>query len=111
MRSYRKRHVLFRLHSDGKVTDREIAAAIRESVMSLFGELVVADSRLYIHSFDEATGTGILQVNGAFLEEVLAAAALIESIGPSRVSFNPQRTSGTIRSLLKSTKSQSVGLR
>ncbi|MHA1813861.1 MAG: hypothetical protein ACTSYX_10575 [Candidatus Thorarchaeota archaeon] len=50
-------------------------------------------------------------MNGAFLEEVLAAAALIESIGPSRVSFNPQRTSGTIRSLFKSTRSQSVGLR
>ncbi len=68
---------------------------------SLYGEIAVADSRAYLHTYNEETGAGILQVCETSLTKVLASAALIHKIGGTMVSFVPKKTSGTIRALLK----------
>ncbi len=103
MKTYRRRYVLFRLLSEdnGAIDDKQIADAIRHSLLSLFGEIIVAESRLYVQAFDNNTGFGVLQVSQQALEKTLAAAALIRSIGDVGVIFHPIRTSGTLRALLR----------
>jgi len=108
VRAFRKRYVLFQLYTEGdRIEGRHIADAIRHNLMMLFGELAVADSRLYVHSFDEETGRGILLVNERVLDRALAAASLIKSIGSVNVSFSPIRTSGTIKALQRKSKKPS----
>jgi RNase P/RNase MRP subunit POP5 len=67
--------------------------------MSLYGEVSAADSKLYLVEFDAKSGTGILQCTASSLNNVITSAVLIGSIGKSLVSFEPKKTSGTIKAL------------
>ena len=102
MKQNRKRYIHFRLHQDGpNVTDRQLSNAIWKSMLSLFGEITVADARFFLNDFNEADGTGYLQCNAALAHQLIVSAALIDSIEKTRVSFEPKKTSGTIKSLLR----------
>ncbi len=104
MKQYRRRYVYFELVVQGKpVTDQQLVNAIRKSLMKLYGEVAVADSRIFLQRYDEVSGTGVLQVNERVLERALAASALVYEIDSSRVSFVPKKTSGTIRALTRKT--------
>lgn len=100
MRKMRRRYVLFRLHRDGPPIDvYQLSTAIRKSFLSLFGEVSVADSRLFIGKYDADEGTGILQCNAESLDKLVASAALVTSIDSTQVSFEPKRASGTLKGL------------
>ncbi len=100
MKQNRKRYISFIVHRDGPpVTGKQLNTAIWKSLLSLYGEVAVSDTRLYLNEFDEDSGIGYLQCNLYRLEHVIAAAALIESIDKTKVSFEPKRTSGTIKAL------------
>jgi len=100
MRGRRKRYLRFCLHREGSpVNDKQLATEIRKNLLSLYGEVVVADSRLYLSDYNEDSGIGILQCNAAVLEQVITSAVLIGSIGKTRVSFEPKKTSGTLKGL------------
>ncbi|MHA1771124.1 MAG: Rpp14/Pop5 family protein [Candidatus Thorarchaeota archaeon] len=102
MKIYRKRYVLFELVMQGsQVTEQQLVNAIRKNLMGLYGEITVADSRVYLQDYNEETGQGVIQVNEQLLEKVLAAASLIHTIESTKISFIPKRTSGTIRALSK----------
>ncbi len=102
MRRYRRRHVLFRLYQSGPpVSEKQLVSAVRRSLLSIYGEVCVADSHFYLDFFDEATGIGIFQCNANTLLEVLTAACVLGMINNTRVSFAPRRTSGTVKSLSK----------
>jgi RNase P/RNase MRP subunit POP5 len=81
------------------VTEKQLISEIRKSLLSIFGEVVVADSKLFLNEYDEESGEGILQCSAAVLESVIAAAALVRTVEKTEVSFEPRRTSGTIKSL------------
>jgi len=99
-RTIRRRYVLFHLHRVGPLIDaRRLSTAIWKSFLSLFGETSVADSRLFINDYDEESGLGILQCNAESVDNVLASAALLSSIDGTRVSFEPEQTSGTLKGL------------
>jgi RNase P/RNase MRP subunit POP5 len=102
MKKSRKRYVLFHLFTQGApVNEKQVIQAIRESLLSLYGEVSVADSRIYLNEFDMSTGVGILQCNADSLAQVLTSASIISSIDDTPVSFAPQRTSGTLKSLAR----------
>ncbi len=102
MKSRRKRYVRFRLHMDGPpVTDKQLASALRGSLLSIYGEVEVADSRFFLDEYDEGNGFGILQCNAASLDNLITSAVLMSSINGTSVSFEPKKTSGTIRALKK----------
>ena len=102
MRRIRKRYVLFRLHRDGALIDvYQLSSAIRKSFLSLAGEVAVADSRFFIGKYDADDGAGILQCSAESLDILLASAALVTSIGDTRVSFEPRRASGTLKGLTR----------
>jgi len=100
MKKTRRRYLSFRLHSDdAKLDDKQLGMAIWKNLLSLYGEVSAADSKLYLVEFDEMSGTGILQCTASSLNEVITSAVLIGSIGKSLVSFEPKKTSGTIKGL------------
>nr|KXH72593.1 MAG: hypothetical protein AM325_00755 [Candidatus Thorarchaeota archaeon SMTZ1-45] len=102
MKKNRRRYLSFHLHSDESTLDnKQIGMAIWQSLLSLYGEVSAADSKLYLVEFDERTGTGILQCTSSSLSKVITAAVLISTIGNNLVSFEPEKTSGTIRGLKK----------
>jgi len=100
MNPNRKRYLSFVVHRDGSpVTGKQLSTAIWKSLLSLYGEVTVSDTRLYLNEFDEISGMGYLQCNLYRLRHVIAAAALIETINETKVSFEPKKTSGTIKAL------------
>ena len=100
MKKNRRRYLLFQLHRDTAVIDgKDVSIAIWKSLLSLYGEVQAADSRLYLMEFDEREGIGILQCNAESLSQVITAAALIGAINNINVSFEPKKTSGTIKGL------------
>ena len=100
MKKTRKRYLRFILHRNGAdITDKQFSNAIWSSLLSLYGEICTADSKFYLNSYDAKKGTGILQCNAAALEKVIASAVMINSIGNTRVSFEPKKISGTIKGL------------
>ena len=100
MKKDRKRYVLFQLFLQGSpVDDKQLIRAIRESLLSLYGEVSVADSRIYLNEYDPDTGIGIIQCNAASLAKVLTSASILGKIDDTHVSFAPKKTSGTLKSL------------
>ena len=100
MKKVRRRYLLFYLHRDGSpIEDKQLSLAIWKSLLSIFGEIQAADSKLYIINYDESTGVGILQCTLPSLQQVIAAAAVIGEINGTAVSFEPKKTSGTIKGL------------
>ncbi len=100
MKGRRKRYLKFCLHWDGSPPNgKQLTIEIRKSLLSLYGEVAVADSRLYLSEYNEDSGVGILQCNAAVLEKVITSAVLIGSIEKTPVSFEPKKTSGTVKGL------------
>jgi len=100
MKKVRRRYLLFNLHREGSAIDeKQLGIALWKSLLSLYGEIQAADSKLYIIRYDESKGEGILQCTLPSLQQVIAAAAVIGSINGTAVSFEPKKTSGTIKSL------------
>lgn len=100
MKKTRRRYLSFQLHSDGStLDDRQIGMAIWQNLLSLYGEVSAADSKLYLVEFDKKTGTGILQCTASSLNKIITAATLINTIGESLVAFEPRKTSGTIKGI------------
>jgi RNase P/RNase MRP subunit POP5 len=100
MKENRKRYLLFKIHLEGpSITTKQLSTAIWKNLLSLFGEVQISDTRLYMNEYDEDTGIGYLQCNLTHLEKVIAAAALIESVNGTKISFEPKKTSGTIKAL------------
>ncbi|MGY5859113.1 MAG: Rpp14/Pop5 family protein [Candidatus Thorarchaeota archaeon] len=102
MKKGRRRYLLFKLHQDGSPIDEKLLTmTLWKSLLSLYGEIQAADSKLYMIEYDESSGEGILQCSLPSLQQVIAAAAVIGSINETTVSFEPRKTSGTIKSLKK----------
>ncbi|MGD9395211.1 MAG: Rpp14/Pop5 family protein [Candidatus Thorarchaeota archaeon] len=100
MKRIRRRYLSFYLHSENSALDeKQLSTAIWKNLMSLYGEVSAADSKLYLVEFDEKSGEGILQCTANALDKVITSAVLIGSIGKKLVSFEPKKTSGTIKAL------------
>ncbi|MGY5852014.1 MAG: Rpp14/Pop5 family protein [Candidatus Thorarchaeota archaeon] len=100
MKTERKRYVQFKLHSEGGVIDeKRLTLIIRKTLLSLYGEITLADSKFFLNEFDPDTGVGVIQCTLPTLERVIASAALIDQIDDTAVSFQPLKTSGTIKGL------------
>ncbi len=102
MRENRKRYVRFRLHREGPSVERDdVTKAIRGVLLSLYGEVCVADSKFYLTDYDPVEGLGTLECSLRTLEYVLIAASLMTTIGDTIVAFQPLKTSGTLKALMR----------
>jgi RNase P/RNase MRP subunit POP5 len=89
------------VHSISSVDELELVKAIRKSILSLHGEIALADSRFYMNEYDSDTATGIFHCTLKLLEKVIAAAVLVYSVDKQKISIQPLKTSGTIKGVKK----------
>ncbi len=100
MKKVKRRYLLFKLHQEkSPIDEKQLSSSLWKSLLSLYGEIQASDSKLYIIEYNEKTGEGILQCTLPSLPQVIAAAAVIGAINGTNVTFEPRKTSGTIRSL------------
>lgn len=100
MKKVRRRYLRFKLHQEkNPIEEKQLTSSLWKSLLSLYGEVQAADSKLYIIEYNEETGEGILQCSLPSLPQVIAAAVVIGTINETAVSFEPKKTSGTIKSL------------
>lgn len=102
VRSVRKRYIRFQLVCDGPpLLTKDLAFAIRKMLLSLYGEIVVADSRLFLTKYDEESCEGILECDSRVIDYVMTAMALLYLIDSTKVSVRFIRISGTIKGVQK----------
>jgi len=100
MKRDRRRYLLFHLHSEERTVHvKDLSMALWRNLLSLYGEVQAAESKLYLTEYDEKEGIGILHCSADSLSQVITSAALIGAIDGVNVSFEPKRTSGTIKGL------------
>ena len=99
MKANRKRYLLFKIHSDGVLSEKRLSSAIWKNLLSLYGEVAISDCRFYLNQYDDKTGEGVFQSNAAKLGHVITAAVLLDTIDDVLLSFEPKKTSGTIKGL------------
>ena len=102
MKQGRKRYTYFKIHQKGPaIDDRQLSNAIWKNMLSLYGEILVSETRFFLNEYDAEKGTGYFQCNAARSQEVISAAVLLESVEKTSISLEPIKTSGTIKALLK----------
>jgi RNase P/RNase MRP subunit POP5 len=100
MKRNRRRYLLFHLHREGNpISGKHLGMALWKSLLSLYGEIHAADSKMYLLDFDESSGVGVLQCSASSLQQVITAAVVVSTIEQTAVSFEPKKTSGTIKGL------------
>lgn len=95
----KKRYIAFSVHSERRVSKKDVTNAILRETVRFYGELIVSDFSLWIMEFDEDIGTGFLVCNRRFQGEMIASLALIDTVGREKTSFQVLGTSGTIKAL------------
>ncbi len=95
----KKRYIAFKVHSERRVSKKDVTNAILRETVRFYGELLAIDFRLWVIEFDEDMGTGFLVCNRKFLGEMIASLSLIDIVGREKVSFQVLGTSGTIQAL------------
>jgi ribonuclease P/MRP protein subunit POP5 len=91
----RKRYIAFRFIADGKVEEKEVAPAVWENLISLFGDYFSTHSDVRLEHFNGKHG--ILGCNSEALEKVKVALTLTERAGEVEVIPVIIGVSGTIK--------------
>ncbi len=89
----RKRYIAFRIIAESKVDERSLSKALKEKLLSLFGECFTTSVK--VENFDGEKG--IIRCSHEGLEKVMVAFTLIDRIGEIRVIPLTIGVSGTIR--------------
>lgn len=91
----RKRYIAFRLIANSEIEAKELAMAIWENLISLFGDYYSAHSGLWLEYFDGEYG--ILRCHHSALEKVKVALTLTSRVGNKEVLPIILGVSGTIK--------------
>jgi ribonuclease P/MRP protein subunit POP5 len=95
----KKRYIAFKVHSEARVSKKDVTNTILQETVRFYGELSASDFGLWIMEFDEETGDGFLVCNRRFQGDMIACLALIDLVGRENVSFQVLGASGTIKAL------------
>ncbi len=101
-----KRYVVFRIHSDERLSYEHVKDSIWNSVLNWLGEedMAKANVRILKNLWDSRKQKGFIQCSPKFVDSVKVSLSLIHQIGDSRVAFQTLRVSGTIKSGREKTK-------
>ena len=96
----KKRYVVFRVISDGRVDYAAVRDALWSSMTQWIGEagLARAGVKVVRNLWNQSEQTGFIQVSPRYVDQVKVAMGLIHQVGDQRVIFQSIRVSGTIRS-------------
>lgn len=92
-----KRYIIFEVLSAERFSREDVAKAMRDAMLRLYGEVGLAASGLKMIDYDEGRRRGIARVRKEEKWRALAALNYVKEIGGKRARIMPLATSGTLR--------------
>ncbi len=104
----RKRYIVIRVLSQGKITRKELDKAIRDTIRNIIGVKGLADTSYILVDYDEQLGLGIIRSNNKMYKIVIGLLGMVRTIDNNiRILIIPISTHGTIRKAREKIKSLS----
>ncbi len=97
-----RRYLSFWVSGDKNHDEEEVAQAIQERALSLYGTQGLSLMEPKIMGYDDAEQRGVLRCDRDHLTEMRAVLAFVTQIGDSSSAIFVEKASGTLRSLRKS---------
>jgi len=95
----RKRYLAFKIVSDQAVNKRDVADAVWNAVLQLFGEYGASQTSLALIEYDQEKCWGIIRCLHRAVEMVRASIASVTEINEKPVAIHVLRVSGTLKAL------------
>lgn len=99
MKRVKRRYLAVQIDFEGALSQLDFLDAVWAAVKRLFGEFGASQTGLALIDFDEESGTSIIRVSLATLQQVRAAIASITRISGKDAAIHVIAVSGTIKSL------------
>ncbi|AJF60830.1 MAG: hypothetical protein J4224_04745 [Candidatus Diapherotrites archaeon] len=95
----KKRYIQFRLISEKKLDEKIVSSALNRLFLEFFGELGVAERRLWFIGFSPASCKGTVRCSHTAVESVEAALMFLKEVKENKVIPVILRVSGSIKKL------------
>ncbi len=95
----RKRYLAFRVMSDHSVSKSDVADAVWNAVLRLFGEYGASQTNLALIEYDQEKSWGIIRCSRRAVEMVRASIASVTEINEKPVAIHVLGVSGTLKAL------------
>jgi ribonuclease P/MRP protein subunit POP5 len=95
----KERYVIFKVHSENKISYIDIKNALWNSILNWLGEGRSAKANIHIikNLWDQGKQIGFIRCSPKFVDDLKFSMALIHQIGDERIIFQTLRVSGTIK--------------
>lgn len=100
-RQVRRRYVAVKVDSEQNIDERDVIAAVYDSLLDLFGEYGASIAELVFIDYDPKTNYAILRCNHKALEMVKASIVAVKEMGGKKTATQIINVSGTIKALRK----------
>jgi ribonuclease P/MRP protein subunit POP5 len=99
----RRRYLVFEVISEREIERKELLKEIWDCIYSLYGDVGVSESKIWLIQYDKRAGIGILRCAHKKVEEVRAALACLHSVNETRtrIGIRVLGISGTIKGARK----------
>ena len=104
-RQVRRRYLALKIEGEGSLQQKEVADALWNAVLRLFGEVGLSQAGLYLVNFDSEKNRAVLRCSHRALSLVRAAVASVTKIGDVPAAVHVLRVSGTLKALGRKTHS------
>lgn len=98
-RHMRKRYLAFRVASDESVSEADLADAVWNAVLRLFGEYGASKTNLSFIEYNSEKGWGVVRCSHRTVEIVRASIASVTGIKENSVAIHVLGVSGTLKAL------------
>lgn len=98
-RRMRKRYLAFKVVSEQLVSKGDVADAVWNAVLRLFGEYGASQANLALIEYDQEKSWGIIRCSHRAVEMVRASIASVTEINEKPVAIHVLRVSGTLKAL------------
>ena len=95
----RKRYLAFRVASEHSANKRDVADAVWNAILKLFGEYGASQTHLALIEYNQEKRWGIIRCSHRTVEMVRAAVASITEINRKPVALHVLGVSGTLKAL------------
>lgn len=101
VKKLRKRYVVFAAVCEEKVGHNDVASALRDTFVKLYGELTTQKGSPRVLIFDEEKQRGIARISHLHVDLLVASLGFIKRVGSTKCILIPLKVTGTIKKARK----------
>lgn len=106
IRQVRRRYLALQIECKNQLQEKEVADALWNAALRLFGEVGLSQAGLYLVHFDSENNHAILRCSHKSLPMIRAAVASITKIDNKQAAVHVLRVSGSLKALSRKLSSQ-----